>query len=174
MRSETRPNAKPENVSKHLTQTNMRQLFLILFTILNFLAVKGQEKKSYNINFTDPKSVVNAIFYAAQTKDFTILQCLCDPFGQGDGDTKRLCSISEIAKQIDSYGGNENTKKGLEEFVKSFEGGRTTGQVTFDKGEDGTEYASVPFWFNSGAGEDSNNETMKLVKRHGNWYLGSF
>ena len=149
---------------------------IVILTILisTCFTIVGQNKKLYNIDFADPKSVVNAIFYSAQTKDFAIMQCLCDPYGQGDGDTKSLCSISEIAKQIEAYGGNENTKKGLEEFVKAFEAGRITGQVTFDKREDGTEIASVPFYFNSGGGENRNNETMVLVKRYGNWYFTSF
>lgn len=141
--------------------------------ILTSLTVVGQDKKSYDIDFTDPKSVVNAIFYAAQANDFGIMQCLCDPYGQGDGDTKGLCSISAIAKQIDDYGGSENTQKGLDEFVKMFESGRVSGQVTYENYE-GTEYANVPFLFNHPGGESRSDESMKLVKRHGNWYLSSF
>jgi len=153
----------------------MKQLVLIL-TILasTSLTAVGQDKKSYDVDFTDPKSVVNAIFYAAQTRDFAIMQMLCDSYGEGDGDTKGLCSIAAVAKQVDDYGGSENTKKGLNEFVKMFESGRITGQVTYHKGDNGTEYASVPFWFNHPGGESRSEETMKLVKRHGNWYLSSF
>lgn len=152
----------------------MKKITLILTVfILTSLTVVGQDKKFYDIDFTDPKSVVNSIFYAAQAKDFGIMQCLCDPYGQGDGDTKRLCSISAIAKQIDDYGGSENTQKGLDEFVKMFESGRVSGQVTYEKYE-GTEYANVPFLFNHPGGESRSDESMKLVKRHGNWYLSSF
>lgn len=151
----------------------MTRLTLILSVLVStsFMAV-GQDKKSYDINFTDPKSVVNAIFHAAQTKDFGILQCLCDPYGQGDGDTKGLCSISQVAKQIEEYGGSENTKKELDGFVKMFESGRISGQVTYEDYE-GTQHAKVPFWFNHPGGESRSNETMNLVKRHGNWYLSS-
>ena len=149
----------------------MKKMTLILTVlIMTRLTAVGQEKKSYNIDFTDPKSVVNAIFYAAQAKDFGIMQCLCDPYGQGDGDTKRLCSISAVAKQIDDYGGSENTQKGLDEFIKVFESGRLSGQVTYEEYR-GTEFANVPFLF---GGENRIDESMKLVKRHGNWYLGSF
>jgi hypothetical protein len=147
-------------------------LILTVFFSTSFMAV-GQDKKSYSIDFADPKSVVNAIFYAAQTKDFGVLQCLCDPYGQGDGDTKGLCSISQVAKQIEDYGGSENTKKGLDEFVKMFESGRISGQVTYEDYE-GTQYANVPFLFNHPGGASRSDETMKLVKRHGNWYLSSF
>jgi hypothetical protein len=152
----------------------MTRLLIILtvFVSTSFMAV-GQSKKSYDIDFTDPKSVVNAIFYAAQAKDYGILQCLCDPYGQGDGDTKGLCSISQVAKQIEDYGGSDNTKKSLEEFVKMFESGRISGQVTLEDFE-GTKYAKVPFLFNHPSGASRSDETMNLVKRHGNWYLSGF
>lgn len=152
----------------------MKKLVLILTAfLLTSLLLVAQEKKSYEIDFTDPKSVVNAIFYAAQTKEFSIMQCLCDPYGEGDGDTKRLCSISQIAKQIEDYGGSENTKKGLDEFVNMFESGRISGQIIYSENE-GEKYSKVPFLFNHPGGDRRSDETMILVKRHGNWYLSSF
>jgi len=147
--------------------------FILTVFVLTSLTVAGQDKKTFEIDFTDPKSVVNTIFYAAQIGDFSIMQCLCDPYGDGDGDTKGLCSISQIAKQIEDYEGSENTKKGLDKFVKMFESGRISGQVTYEEYE-GTQYANVPFLFNHPGGESRSNESMKLVKRHGNWYLSSF
>jgi hypothetical protein len=132
-----------------------------------------QKNKSYEIDFKDPQSVVNAIFYAAQTRDFGVLRCLCDPYGKADGDTKGLCSISQIAEQIEDYGGSENTKKILDGFVAMFESGRISGQVTYEDYE-GTQFAKVSFLFNHPGGENRRDETMKLVKRHGNWYLSSF
>jgi hypothetical protein len=152
----------------------MKQLaFIFTISALTSLTVAGQNKKAFEIDFTDPKSVVNAIFYAAQTNDFSIMQCLCDSFGEGDSDTKRLCSISQIAKQIKDYGGSENTKKGLDEFVKIFELGRISGQVTYEEYK-GTQYANVPFLFNHSGVKSRSDESMKLVKRYGNWYLSSF
>lgn len=139
----------------------------------NCCSIMSGDYYLYDIDFADPKSVVNAIFYAAQTNDFGILQCLCDPYGQGDGDTKALCSISQIAKQIEDYGGSANSKKALDDFVKMFESGRISGQVTYESYE-GTQYAKVPFLFNHPGGASRSEDTMKLVKRHGNWYLSSF
>jgi len=152
----------------------MIRLILILTVLVStgFMAV-GQYKKSYDIDFADPKSVVNAIFYAAQTKDFGILQCLCDPYGQGDGDTKDICSISQVAKQIEGYGGSVNTKKELDDFVKMFKSGKISGQVTYEYYKE-TQYAKVPFLFNHPLGASRSDETMNLVKRHGNWYLSGF
>jgi len=152
----------------------MKQLSLILIFIYSTSIVSfGQNKKNYKIIFTDPASVVNAIFYAAQTRDFAIMQCLNDPYGESDGDVNGLCSISNIAKQIKEDGENENIKKGLDEFVKYFESGRITGEITYSE-VDGIEYAEVPFWFNHPGGESRSNEVMKLVNRYGNWYLSGF
>ncbi len=134
---------------------------------------KVQKSQSYEIDFKDPQSVVNAIFYAAQARDFAILCCLCDPYGKADGDTKGLCSISQIAQQIQVYGGSENTRKLLDGFVAMFESGRISGQVTYEDNE-GTQFAKVPFIFNHPDGASRSDETMGLVKRHGNWYLSSF
>jgi hypothetical protein len=153
---------------------NMKKLLLILILICSTsLLSVGQNKKIYKINFTDPGSVVNAIFYAAQTRDFGIMQCLNDPFGDSDGDVKDLCSISNIAKQNEEYGGDDNIKKKLDDFVKYFELGRITGQITYSE-LDGFQSAKVPFWFNHPGGESRSNEVMNLVNRYGNWYLSSF
>jgi hypothetical protein len=54
-----------------------------------------------------------------------------------------------------------------------FESGRISGQVTYESYE-GTQYAKVPFLFNHPGGASRSEDTMKLVKRHGNWYLSSF
>jgi len=150
-------------MKKHLT--------IALLVIGSLYNMYGQKK--YKIDFTDPESVVNAIFYSAQTKDYSILQCICDPLGKGDGDTKRLCSISKLAEQVKSYGGSEKTRQILDEFVSTFELGRVNGQVTFIEFE-GEKIAKVPFLFNHPGGEKRSNETMNLVQRFGNWYISSF
>lgn len=150
-----------------------KPIIILIIFISTSLTLIGQGGKSYEIDFSDPISVVNAIFYAAQSKEFAIMQCLCDPYGQGDGDTKKLCSISAVANQIKDYEGNENSQKGLIEFVKIFESGRVNGLITYEE-YDGTEYANVPFLFNHPNGASRSDESMKLVKRYGNWYLSSF
>lgn len=148
----------------------MKLKFILITTTICF----GQVKSTYNIDFTDPKSVLNTIFYAAQTKDFSILQMLCDPYGKGDKDTGQLCSLASINEQIEEYGGNEKTRNIISDFVSMFETGRITGQITYETDENGTQYSIIPFWFNHPGGESRSNETMKLVNRHGNWHLYSF
>ena len=151
----------------------MTNLMLLTFFISTLTQTSYGQTKKYETDFKDPKSVVGAIFYAAQSKEYKIMASLPDPLGESDGDVKQLCSIAELAKQLESYGGNENVKKALENFVKTFELGRVTGQVTYEK--DGErELAKVPFSFNSPQGQERSKETMKLIKRYGNWYLYSF
>ena len=148
-------------------------LILTVFFITNFKAI-GQNEKVYEIDFTDPESVVNAIFYAAQTKDFAILQCLCDPYEQGDGDTKGLCSIPNVEKSNEYFDDSMMTKNNLEQlFVQMFESGKINNKVTYEAYE-GKDYAKVPFYFNVPNEQKSINETMMLVNRYGNWYLYSF
>lgn len=152
----------------------MKKMTLILIVMISFgLTVTGQNKKSYHIDFTNPKSVVNAIFYAAQTKDFAVMQQLCDPNGQGDGDTQKLCAISQIAKQVGDDDDNGDNQKKLDEFVKMFRSARINGTISYNDRE-GTQYARVPFLFNPSERESRNSETMELVKRNGKWYLSNF
>ncbi|MCT4638141.1 MAG: hypothetical protein N4A72_10565 [Bacteroidales bacterium] len=150
----------------------MKKLVIILTVLASIsFGVNAQSKKAFELNFTDPQSVVNAIFYAAQSKDFAIMQCLADPYGEEDGDVKYLSSISQVAKQAKDSETNNNKK--VDEFVSMFKTGKINGEVTYKK-QSGVEYANVPFWFNHPGGERRSNETMVLVKRYGNWYLYSF
>ncbi len=152
----------------------MKQITLILALFAcTLITAIAQEKSSFEIDFTNPKSVVEAIFYAAKTKDFAILQCLCDPYEEGDGDVKEICSVSTLANKANADGKNENIEKSLDQFARVFGPGRINGEVTYEKFR-GTPYANVPFHFNHPGGESRSNESMKLVKRYGNWYLSSF
>ncbi|WP_075343877.1 hypothetical protein [Tenacibaculum agarivorans] len=136
---------------------------------MNNFTVIGQ-KQAFQIDYTNPKSVVEAIFYAAKTKDFSIMQCLCDPYGEGDGDVKELCAISKLALQTDD---NENAKKVLDQFVTIFGSGKIVDEVTYGKYLK-NQLAYVPFIFNHPLGKSRSKETMHLINRHGNWFLYSF
>lgn len=148
------------------------RLFLLSF-ILFSSTVFAQNSKTYQIDFKDPKSVVNALFYSAQTRDFEVLQCLCDPFGENDGDTRSLCSLSSLMAQISEFGGNTATQQAVNQFVETFQLGRISGQITFEE-VDGNKFANVPFYHNHPGGPSRSNESMKLINRYGNWYFYSF
>jgi hypothetical protein len=148
-------------------------LVLFFLLVLSISKVPAQTNNVFVIDFKDPKSVVNALFYSAQKKNFEILQCLCDPFGENDGDTRSLCSFSSLVAQTSEYGGNESTQTAINQFVVMFQTGRISGAVTYEESE-GVKYANVPFLFNHPGGENRSNESMKLVNRYGNWYFLGF
>lgn len=105
-------------------------------------------------NSKTPKWVVEQIFVAAKTRNFHLLDNLCDPLGQGDGETRDLCSLSSH--------GNPDHEDG---FVTNFEFGRVSGEVEISGNE-----AIVPIKFGPSGDKYA---TFKLVKRGDRWYLSS-
>lgn len=102
---------------------------------------------------SDPASVVQAIFYAAQSGDAQYLPGLCDPLGDGDGDTRDICGVAPGDKhwaEFESY-------FVLGEIQGAPRVAGTAAEVDFLFGPDGTR-----------------KETMKLIQRDGKWYLYSF
>ncbi|MEM9217110.1 MAG: hypothetical protein AAGD25_22540 [Cyanobacteria bacterium P01_F01_bin.150] len=102
-----------------------------------------------------PEGVVKTIFEVAKTQDFSQLQSLCDPQGENDDDTQRICDLATDEESQAS-------------FVQYFEKGEVSDAVQIS--EDGTQ-ASVPFVFGP---DGDQTETMELINRDGNWYLSSF
>jgi hypothetical protein len=102
-----------------------------------------------------PEIVVQAIFDAAKSGDFTSLKDLCDPQGENDSDTQMICDLAA-----------DETNR--EEFVQVFAAGKLSGDAKISP--DGTQ-AEVPFLF--GPDGDS-EETMELINRDGQWYLFNF
>ena len=104
-------------------------------------------------DMSDPTKVVEAMFAAAASGKTDQLASLCDPKGSGDGDVKDVCGVT---KDGPKYG----------EFVEYFAKGAVKGpaRVTGDTAE-------VDFLFGPDGKKD---ETMKLAKIDGKWYLASF
>lgn len=99
-----------------------------------------------------PEGPAKAVFSAARSGDFSGLKDLCDPKGEGDGDTKRICELATDEGKRD-------------DFIEAFKDGKVTGdaKVMGDKAE-------VPIVYGPGAVK---KETFKLVKREDKWYLYS-
>lgn len=153
----------------------MKNLFLVFVLISVNAGLFAQTKNvEYKLNQTDPNNVVNAIFYSARTGDYYLLENLCDPIGKGDGDTKRICALTNLKKQADQYGETADMKKTFEDFINNFKLASTFGQVTYETSDSGNEIAKVSFMFNHPGGESRSSEVMNLVKRDGKWYLYSF
>ena len=105
------------------------------------------------IDHTDPVKVTEEIFRAARDRDATGLPGLCDPKGENDGDTKRVCGARPGAKKWD-------------EFVKWFSTGKVKGPA-----ETKGDRARVAFSFGP---DGKRTEEMILILRDGKWYLFSF
>jgi hypothetical protein len=131
---------------KHITFTLIFTGFL--FALLNNNAV------SQNTDIQDdPVKVVEEVFDAARTGDFSALSGLCDPSGSGDGDTKEICSIASSSKEKQ------------DEFVKYFEKGKVVGEA-----EISGDAAKVKILFGLNGNK---KEEFNLVRISGKWYLFS-
>lgn len=102
----------------------------------------------------DPVKMMETIFDAAKTNDFSKLNGLCTPTGEGDRDVKMICNLASETDEM---------KK---EFVSYFSTGRVLGPATITENE-----ATVRFSFGP---DGSREEEMNFVKVDGKWYLSSF
>ncbi|MBU0488388.1 MAG: hypothetical protein KKA07_06430 [Bacteroidetes bacterium] len=124
---------------------------LIPFVLLASLFACGGG--GFKLDQTNPESVVNAVFESARTGDFAMLKDLCDPIGDGDGDTRDICNAANMDDEFKA------------EFTKFFKDGKVAGSAVVEG-----DRASVPILFGPGASE---KETFKLIQRNGKWYLYS-
>jgi len=102
---------------------------------------------------SDPVKVVEQIFTAASSGKADALAGLCDPAGTGDGDVKDVCGSKPGAPKWD-------------EFTKYFAKGKVDGAPTVEG-----DSASVKILFGP---DGTKQETMKLRKIDGKWYLAGF
>ncbi len=112
-----------------------------------------QDPHSDQVDFADPKSVTAQIFYAADTGRTDNLRALCDPLGENDVDTARICAMTAASPD-------------WADFRVQFARGHLNGEprVSDDR-------AALHFVFGPDA---TRSETMELVRRDGRWYLSAF
>jgi len=132
---------------------------LILCLVINNTSAQTNDKDFQS----DPKLVLEEVFKAARSQDFSMLHLLCPPDKRNDGDTQKyICDIASTSEQD------------KREFINYFKDARITGEVRYLKSSGGEEIGEIPFWFNHPSGESRSNETMELIKIDGKWYLFSF
>ncbi len=132
-------------------------ILMLFFGVVKFSAQINNDLQS------DPQRVLEEVFKAAKSGDFSNLHKLCPPDKSNDGDTQRfICDVATSSAQ---------TKK---EFIAYFKDAYITGDVVRSKSLAGGEIAEIPFWFNHPSGGNRCNETMKLIKIDDKWYLLSF
>jgi hypothetical protein len=135
---------------------------LVASAMLIFISCGSQPKVDIN---SSPITVVETLFEVANNQKFELLQYLCDPQQENDGDTDCLCALSDdyIPHKCPLNSHNRVSKK---EFSRYFKNGKISGDVKFEG-----DVAFVPFYF----GPDGNDEeTFRLIKREGKWYLKGF
>jgi hypothetical protein len=173
----------------------MKTYIIITFCILFNLLSYGQKKESYIVDNSKPENVVNAIFYAAENNDFSVLEGLCDPENMGDDDTKMICwlcdtsiikdstaydFISESGSKYDSIP-LDTVKREMKEFlsdwspqfVRMFEKGKIVGNTKYMTGIEGIPdipSAYVSIQYNDPKG-NMIKDSVLLIKRKGKWYL---
>lgn len=121
--------------------------------MMSSLAASDAVAAGPGVDMEDPASVLQAVFDAARTEDFSLLGGLCDPLGQNDGDTALICAITADHPDRDS-------------FVAYFAKGTIAAEALIQG-----DRAEVPFLFGP---EGDQEETMVLVQRDGKWYLAEF
>jgi hypothetical protein len=107
----------------------------------------------YIVDYTEPRSVVGAIFAVANGANPKLLEGLCDPSGECDLDVRRIC---DYANGFDKNG----------EFPMFFAAGKVIGQQAIVE-----QRAFVPILF--GPNGDL-RDTMELVQKNEKWYLERF
>ncbi len=105
------------------------------------------------VDLSKPEGAVNALFVSAKSQDPSQLPELCDPTGNNDSDTRRLCRTKPGEASWDM-------------FVSWFAGGAVVGKARVDG-----DVAELDFTFGP---ERDRRETMKLVRHDERWYLYSF
>jgi hypothetical protein len=126
---------------------------LLLFSCNEEGSGSVENKTKYKVDHSDPAMVLQAVFDVAKGADPNVLAGLCDPEGQNDNDTRRICDLA------DGFAAND-------EFVLYFAHAKLNGPPLVE----GT-LASVPFLFGPNGDRE---EVMEMVERDGKWYLKSF
>tara|TARA_B110000285_G_C14830985_1_gene470872 strand:+ start:211 stop:615 length:405 start_codon:yes stop_codon:yes gene_type:complete len=127
--------------------------------LLSMLALVLFSCNQVKLNLEDPTWAVTQIFIAAESGNYDILPFLCDPMGDGDGDTQDICNIKN-ADYVFKIG---SAQEYLEMFNRVFQGGEVLNHFV-----SGNE-AVVSFRF-----DGKRTEEMNMIKRDGKWYLYSF
>lgn len=132
-----------------------KSILLLLVVLINsqlFANIEQNLQVKDSIQNT-PENLVNAIFKAANDKNFEVLTNLCDP--TGDGDTRMICSVEYSEQSVQ------------DEFCNFFKDGYISGDVIYEDENN----ASVPIMFGVGG---NTSENMKVIKRKDKWFLLSF
>lgn len=145
----------------------MKTIICALFIVVSvFSACKGKSGSGDALSKTadaqstpvdaqsTPAGAANMIFDAAKSGDYSKLKGLCDASLEPDGDSKKVCEVSD---------GDEKLKAMFNEY---FSKGKVVGEAIIE-GDD----AKVNILFGP---DGTKEETFNMKKKDGKWYLMSF
>jgi len=172
-------------------------VLLVLFSLI--YRVDAQTLDTFKLDQKDPVSVVNAVFYAAKSGGFEMLEPLSDPEGYGGRDTKLLLMLSDtsvenertinlfLSEAGDQYKGvpEEEIKRIVKQIILDsrrgyfdlFSNGKISGAPEFfmgTEGEPNTPSAYVPVRLSSEDRLTDYDGSIHLIQRDEKWFLISF
>lgn len=113
------------------------------------------ESSILELDQTDPVNIMNFVFQAAQTGDYTGLEKLCMEQSESDKYARMICFLTDMDTSHHAS------------FAEHFSNAYVVGQPRIDE-----DYCEVTF--NFGPEGKEKNETMKLIMINDKWYLQSF
>lgn len=118
-----------------------------------------------SLDQTVPENVVQRLFDAAKSDDPNLLQGLCDPEKENDGDTDCLCALAD-GYEPHKCPQDSHNRISWDDFKLNFAKGSLSGKAVIEGNA-----AEVEFMF----GENGlRKESMTLANRGGKWYLIGF
>jgi hypothetical protein len=136
------------------TKTLFMKIFIYSFFILAFVITACKGQSGSGDAQSTPAGVANMIFDAAKSGDYSKLKGLCDATLEPDGDSKKVCEVSD---------GDEKLKAMFKEY---FSKGKVTGEATIEG-----DNAKVNIMFGP---DGTKEETFIMKKKDGKWFLMSF
>lgn len=131
----------------------MKKVTLLLFVFIGTILYSNAQI-TYSLDFKDPKNVVNAIFYAAQSGDIDILNNFPDPWVENDELTESICLLIDDDE--------------IDNFTSSFKNGKLTGNIDY---KTSGNKKLVIVGISGVAFKGKTIKSIVLVNRYDNWFL---
>ena len=142
----------------------MKNVLVIIFCMVSQFSFSQFAK--VEIDFKKPESVVNALIFAANKSELSILNCICDPVLEGNDSVKFLKQLKEDGGNAAL--GNEEAMKRIKIFYDDFIGATITGETEYEQQDKYFFFAYIPVSTKSG------EVKIKLIKLYDNWYIHEF
>lgn len=131
-----------------------QSVYALAFAMVLLTACNGKSGGGGGGDQTTPKGAAEMVFSAARSGDYSHLKDLCDATLDPDGDSKRVCDLTN---------GDDEMKSS---FKKYFSKGKVVGEPVVEG-----DNAKVSILFGP---EGTKEETFNMTKKDGKWYLVSF